>query len=358
MKPKAAFVLCIAISLAAIRSVAAAPKVELLRTPGGGIQPQAVAGADGTVHLIYFAGAAEGGNLFYARAAAGSGSFSKPVRVNTQPNDVMATGTIRGGQLAVGKNGRAHVVWNGSATTMRGEREKAPLFYTRLNDAGTAFEPERNVITVAYGLDGGSSVGADEAGNVYVVWHARPTGEKGGGEMSRGVLVARSTDEGRTFAREQQVNPTTSGVCPCCGLKASAGPGGTVAVLYRLAEGGMNRDSSLLLSRDSGRTFAVVTSESWKVGACPMSSASLTAGKGGLLAAWETAGQVHGVLVDPATSQVRNRFAPEGEGKRKHPVIVSNIRGEVLMAWTDGTGWNRGGGAHERAELGGNVRFK
>jgi len=41
------------------------------------------------------------------------------------------------------------------------EKEEAPVLYTRLNDRGTGFEPERNLINFAAGLDGGSSVAAD-----------------------------------------------------------------------------------------------------------------------------------------------------------------------------------------------------
>ena len=40
--------------------------------------------------------------------------FSTPLRVNSRPGSVIATGTIRGAHLAVGKNGRAHVAWMGS----------------------------------------------------------------------------------------------------------------------------------------------------------------------------------------------------------------------------------------------------
>jgi len=339
MKPMPALLLAFVVASSPAIS---APQVSLLRTPGGGIQPQVVVGEDGVTHLIYFAGAPEGGDVFYAKAVSGSEAFSKPVRVNSRANVAMAAGTIRGAQMAVGRNGRVHVVWNGNGKLLTGSHEKAPLFYARLNDAGTAFEPERNVITTAYGLDGGSSVAADNAGNVYVVWHAQPGGQRGS-EATRGVFVAKSSDDGKTFAPERQVNPTTSGVCPCCGLKAFAGPGGTVAVLYRLAQGGMNRDSSLLLSRDGGRKFDVVVTESWKVGSCPMSSSSLNAAKSGMLAAWETAGKVRGVLVDATASKVQMSFAPEGEGKRKHPVIVPNSRGEVLMAWAEGTAWKKGG---------------
>jgi hypothetical protein len=32
-----------------------------------------------------------------------------------------------------------------------------------------------------------------------------------------------------------------------------------------------------------------------------------------------------------------------GGGPRKHPVVVANANGQTLLAWTEGTGWSRGG---------------
>src|SRR5882672_5610890 len=112
MKPKSVFPLCLAVCLAVAISASAAPQVTLLRTPNRGIQPQAVLSADGTVHLIYFGGTPEGGDTFYTKAPANSENFPPAIRVNTRPNSVMATGTIRGAQVALGKNGRVHVAWN------------------------------------------------------------------------------------------------------------------------------------------------------------------------------------------------------------------------------------------------------
>src|SRR5437016_12771582 len=80
--------------------------VKLMATPGHGIQPQAVMDAQGNLHLLYFQGEAGSGNLQYVRRDAGKTEFSKPLRVNSQEGSVIATGTIRGGHLAVGKNGR------------------------------------------------------------------------------------------------------------------------------------------------------------------------------------------------------------------------------------------------------------
>src|SRR4051794_40933055 len=83
--------------------------VTLLETPDGGIQPQAAIDARGTIHLVYFKGDPAAGDLFYVRREPGKDDFTAPIRVNSQPGSAIAIGTIRGGQLALGKGGRIHV---------------------------------------------------------------------------------------------------------------------------------------------------------------------------------------------------------------------------------------------------------
>lgn len=316
--------------------------VRLIRTPHGGIQPQALVDAKGNVHLIYFKGEAKAGDIFYVRQQAGRGAFSEPLRVNSEPASAMAVGTIRGAQLAVGRHGRVHVAWNGAKRVPAAEYRGVPMWYARWNDAGTAFEPQRDVITYAGGLDGGGSVAADDQGNVYVMWHGSAPGNAAG-EAGRAVFVARSTDDGRTFAQEKQANPKPTGACGCCGMRAFADRGGNLFALYRAASGTVNRDEVLLLSRDQGGSFAIENIHRWTVASCPMSSASLSGAGDGTLAAWETAGQVYFTIVRTATLSVGMIDSPPGVGKRKHPVAVANANGERLVAWTEGTGWQKGG---------------
>ena len=54
--------------------------------------------------------------------------------------------------------------------------------------------------------------------------------------------------------------------------------------------------------------------------------------------AWETDGQVY--YARGGQSPIP---APGNPGKRKHPVVIANARGQVLLVWTEGTGWNQGG---------------
>src|SRR5579885_1906269 len=151
-----------------------ADRIRFCRVPNGGIQPQVALDDSGTLHLVYYAGDTHHGDIFYARSKNGGASFSPALRVNAG-GSAIAAGTIRGAQFALGKTGRVHVAWNGStdAGPLNPDSGKpgAPMLYTRINDAGDAFEPERNLMLHSFGLDGGGSIGADVDGDVYVTWH-------------------------------------------------------------------------------------------------------------------------------------------------------------------------------------------
>lgn len=329
--------LCCSLGVAATADEPA--RVTLVRTPDGGIQPQAAVDRQGVIHLIYYKGDVRNGDIFYVRQQRGQEDFSKPIQINTRPGSATAAGTIRGAQLAVGRNGRVHVAWNGHAPE-NGSHMEAPMLYTRLNDAGTAFEPERDVITFARGLDGGGSVAADDQGNVYVLWHAPKPGNTNG-EAGRAVFVARSADDGKTFTPEKLATDKPTGACGCCGMKAFADSQGNVFALYRAASEMTNRDETLLISRNRGADFEIAYSHGWKIAACPMSSAFMSEIKEGVLAAAETHGRVFFIRMDAKTGKVSSPVSPEVKGK--HPVAVGNAAGEVLLAWTEGTGWGKGG---------------
>jgi hypothetical protein len=316
--------------------------VTTLRVPHRGIQPQAVMDR-GVLHLIYFTGPAGHGDISYVRSTDGGKTFSEPLRVNSHPGSAVAMGNIRGAHLAVGKGGRVHVAWMGSGEAKpRAPGGATPMLYTRLDDAGKAFEPQRNVIRSAVGLDGGGSVAADPEGNVYVAWHAPAPGAEG--EEARRVWVARSTDEGKTFAPEQPAWKEPTGACGCCGMRAFADHAGHAYLLYRSATEGVNRDMYLLTSGPGGAGFRGERLQGWKVNACPMSSAAFAEGKGEVLAAWQTRDQVYFARIDPKTGKPSPPVAAPGKARRrKHPAVAVNARGETILAWTEGMAWNRGG---------------
>jgi hypothetical protein len=329
----------ILIFLSCLGVSASVPRVELIRAPDAGIQPQAVTDDHGVVRLIYLKGDPAACDIFYVHTLPGQTDFSKPLKVNSHPGSAIALGTIRGAQIAIGKNGRVHVAWNGHVPE-KGSYKEAPMWYTRLNDPGTVFEPERNVITSAGGLDGGGSVAADKAGNVFVMWHAPQPGNTNG-ESGRAVFVARSNNDGKTFAPERLASSNPTGACGCCGMRAFADSHGNLFALYRGATDMTNRDEILLMSRDHGAHFEEAYEHHWSISSCPMSSAFLADAAGGVLAAAETHDRVYYVRMNPATGQVSEPVSPEVKGK--HPVAIANGNGVVLLVWVEGTGWAKGG---------------
>lgn len=310
--------------------------VQVVRVPNGGLQPQAGVDQAGILHLIYFKGKPSGGDLFYVRQGVGDTTFSVPIQVNSIPSSIIASGTVRGAHLALGRKGRVHVSWMGSAVTNGGSHEKLPMFYTRLNDAQTGFEPQRNVVQQAYGLDGGGSVAADTLGHVYVAWHA------GSEEAFRKVWMVRSDDDGKTFATEKPVWDKETGACGCCGMRIFSEASGALYVMYRSATEMVHRDMYVLRSNDYGQTFEGINAHGWEVNSCPMSTSMISEGKVNTWAAWETKGLVYFAALGNLKDVQPLKPVEEGN-KNKHPALAQNDAGEVLLAWSTGSGWNKAG---------------
>ncbi len=156
--------------------------------------------------------------------------------------------------------------------------------------------------------------------------------------------MAKSIDDGRTFAREVAISPPETGVCGCCAMGALADSRGNLYALYRTARQTVHRDMVLLVSRDNGKTFQSTDLDPWNIGACPMTTVSLTESAGRVFASWETQGQVYFAPIDENTMKPGKRFSAPGQGaNRKHPSIAVNATGDILLAWTEGTGWKKGG---------------
>lgn len=311
------------------------PAVLLQRLPYGGVQPRVAVASDGILHAVYLKGDPAKSDVYYTRRST-AGEWSSPVRVNSEAGSAIAVGTVRGAHVALGRGGRLHVAWNGS-TPGTG----TTFFYTRSNEAGTTFEPQRNLVTWASGLDGGGSIAADARGRVYVAWHAAAGPDRG--DASRVVVLARSRDDGAHFAREEVVSEGT-GVCACCALRVLVADE-RVWIAYRAARNGTDRDMLLLSSDDGGTTFAARTLDPWVSSTCPLSTVDLLRTDAGVSVAWERGARIRfqllsldseespGLLVEP----------PPGSGAQKHPVLARNRPGALLAVWTEGTGWNSGG---------------
>jgi hypothetical protein len=317
-------------------------RVVLSDAPEGALQPQAVVYERGTVHLVYLKGPSRSCDVFITRREEGQSGWTAPRRVNSISGSAVAAGAVRGAQVALRRDTRLHVVWNGAPELASGNPGGAPLFYTRSGSPSGGFEPQRNLVQGTRLLDGGGSVAADDEGNVYAVWHA--LGKKGRGETERRLWVSRSSDDGKSFAPETPAYDEPTGACTCCATRALVDRAGTLYVLYRIAVGGLDRDMLLLTSHNHGASFRGLLVDRWRIEACPMSNESFAEGGGAVVAAWETNGQVHCGRIDAASGKIFRSLPAPGEGRnRKHPSVAVNAAGEILLAWNEGSGVSRGG---------------
>jgi inosine-uridine nucleoside N-ribohydrolase len=322
-------------------------KVEIQRLPEGGMQPQVAVDTKGVVHAVYLKGEPGAADIFYMRRE--GDAWSTPIRVNSVPGSAVASGTVRGAQLALGRKGRAHVIWFGSHKNELGN----PVEYARLNDAGTAFEPERDLMHAHGGLDGGPTITADDNGNVYAAWHGKGDTP---GEPNRRVWLVRSHDDGATFTPEAAAIDARTGACACCSMRLFATDDGDLYLLYRTATESIHRDMYLAVSKDGGSHFSGERIHPWQINACPMTTSMFSENGHRIVSAWETEKQVFFSDVQPGSSRIRGAVAAPGSGARKHPAIALNSAGESLLVWDEGTGFRKGGSiawqlfdSHDRA---------
>jgi hypothetical protein len=150
-----------------------------------------------------------------------------------------------------------------------------------------------------------------------------------------------SRDEGRTFDAPRRIDPPGMGVCACCGLDAGIGPDGSGWVFVRGAAGKSQRGMQLLSAGAGSLDFQRRALDSWDLNQCPMSTARLSGFGGRSLAVWLSEGRIRLGRMGVTDSV---RALSESGRKANHPVVVPlEGSGSLVVAWTEGTAWQRGG---------------
>ncbi len=293
---------------------AAQERVRVIPVPDAGIVPDAEVYDQGVIHLVYVSS----DDVFYVNSSDEGHSFTKPVRVNTEAGFAYG-GAFRGPDLAVGKDATIHVVWYNAAYQQKRAKDDWGVMYSRRGPGAAAFEPMRNL---NHTPSDNYSLAADKKGNVSVVW------------MADGVFVNVSHDGGNSFSGPLDLKTDP---CECCGSRAAYADDDTFTVLYR-DKADNDRDTYLAILPTGARQFAhsKVSQTVWYIESCPMTGSFLSTTPGGLVAGWETKGQIYfarlnqrGQLLSPGEIHATERG--------RYPVVLTAPDGITLVAWKNDT---------------------
>ena len=289
-----------------------AATVQSISLPAGAMAPDARVDSSGAIHVAYVAGE----NVFYIKSSDNGKSFTSPVRVNSEPDSSHA-GMFRGPELAIGKNGRVHIIWYGNGYQRKLPKDDWGVFYSHSDSDKGGFIPAQNL---NHKPSDNYSLAADGRGSVAVFW------------MAGGLFLTSSADDGNTFATGAKIEgPET---CECCASRALYGSDGTLFCAYREKANNI-RDMHLAVRAPNQDRFITekISMTPWEIKACPMTGTSLSQSKSGLVMAWETKGQIYftrlsGTAGKPPGTEIRVE-----RGVGKWPVALSSPDGSALVSW-------------------------
>lgn len=205
-------------------------------------------------------------------------SFSKPIRINLQPQKIGADGEARP-KIVISPEGYIYLTWT--------EALKKPfsgyVWFARSVDKGKTFEKpyivhqDRAEITHRF-----DAINVAPNGNITVAWVDKRDliATKAMGKLYDGAAIyyATSTDKGVSFAPEQKL---ADGSCECCRIAFTNKPDGTVVAMWRHVFEGNERDHMIAEIPQKVNQAPMIkraTFGRWKVDGCPHHGAALASG--------------------------------------------------------------------------------
>ena len=251
-------------------------------------------------------------DVYYSRSDDGGKTFSTPQRVNATDGEVWGF-SVSKPSIGIGPRGTVHVTYPANEISDTSGKPVAVMHYVRSTDGGKTFSkplrlntnpPEDLSAAVHGGLAqaqafGTLSVGPE--GNVYAAW--LDTRVMKTQTAASATFMAVSRDDGKTWEAEREVSGADA--CPCCQLTSTIGSSGELIVATRVVHEGNHREPMVSVSHDGAKTFSArvgVGGPAWVLDGCPLKPTALAA-SGKLLhtAVFNGAAQPTGVLYTRST---------------------------------------------------------
>ncbi|PCI79782.1 MAG: hypothetical protein COB20_04140 [SAR86 cluster bacterium] len=332
-------VLCLLFTLLLGSTVVA--EIHIQKTPDGGVQPRLTVDDSGNIHLLYFkkrlsAPSAREGNLYYRQYLPEQNRFGLPIKVSSNAYDIR-TFSIARASMAVGGDGRVHVVWYLPRDNQ--------YFYTRSNTERSKFETQQPVVDeFGEGLDAGADIAA-LGSQVAIVWGAGALSR----EYERTVYGRISTDSGATFSDELQMGDKELGACACCSLATNFGDENELSIAYRSAIDGVGRHMQALTLQfadkkiQAARYDELTPLQEWELSACPLSTNDITVdAEANQWLVFETEGRINQLKLGTG-EEAMPVAEPFIKTRQKNPAVAINREGSRLIVWGEGISHTRGG---------------
>lgn len=256
-------------------------------------------------------------DVYYAHSRDSGKTFSTPLRVNAADGEVWGF-SVSKPSIGVSAGGTVHVAYPANEISDTNGKPVAVMHYVRSVDGGQSFSkplrlntnpPEDLTAAVHGGLAQAqvfATLAVGTAGNVYAAW--LDTRVMTTQTAASATYLAVSRDDGKTWEAEREVFGADA--CPCCQLTSTIGDAGELFLAGRVVHAGNHREPMVSVSRDGAKTFSSrvgVGGPAWIIDGCPLKPTALAAA-GTLLhtAVFNGAAKPTGVLYSRSTDSAKS----------------------------------------------------
>lgn len=320
-----------------------------LTVPGRTSSTPWIASSGSTVAVAWGAAADGKGDVFVAISHDGGVTFGAPTKVNSVAGDARVSGEIAPRVALLPQAGqKAPIV----SVTWNAKDAGTEIKTTVSRDGGRTFSTPRSLqASNSPGDRGWQASAMDASGKLHTIWldHRGMAVAKASSAQSEhkgehdGVAMAQRS--GLYYAGDGgPERELFTGVCYCCKTAMAIGPKGEIYGAWRHVFPGNMRDMAFTVSRDGGKTFALlvrVNQDGWSINGCPDDGPAMAVDRSGTIhLVWPTVKDEKGVILY-ATSRDGNTFTTPvrvptlGGPKASHPQVAIDASGRAVIAWDE-----------------------
>ena len=317
--------------------------------------PNVTIGDDGKIYVLYQDTVNEETNIFLKTSTDNGKSFSTPVRVNLLDGNVALDGRVAP-TIQLGDNDEVYVIWANSRhepNMFMGNYRQ--LVFTQSFDDGKSFEPSM-IIGAEELDSGKyfQHMSIDSHGGIHMAWLDGPAKMNATGYMERdesrdrGVRYVQSLDGGVTFDTTKLID---ANACPCCNVQTAADGEGNVYISWRKVFGSGDtqvRDMVVATSTDGGKTFSgpvKINDDGFKFKGCVHVGAPMAIDSTGTLhIVWYNGAPGHqGMYYATSTDNGQNFSEPmpilTGDWVPPQRIYIAVDNDDIVwLTWEDATG--------------------